>query len=186
MAAGARRKGKPRSRRDPGRRRCARKCRGPGTVRGGWVRRPAGTPRVHTVQTAGAWPLARAFELVVAAGSGPSPDTRNCTRRCTMPPHTAPSSCGRGRRASQPGPWHPRRRDLRLGGDRRGHAHHRRRGSRGGRGRDRSGERHRFRNHRNRSGRDGSAGLAGLVQLCRRGLVAPGERAAVLFTGARR
>ena len=32
----------------------------------------------------------------------------------------------------------------------------------------------------------GSAGLAGLAQLCRRGLVGRGERAAVLFTGARR
>jgi threonine synthase len=32
----------------------------------------------------------------------------------------------------------------------------------------------------------GSAGLAGLAQLCRRGLVGQGERAAVLFTGLRR
>jgi hypothetical protein len=32
----------------------------------------------------------------------------------------------------------------------------------------------------------GSAGLAGLAQLCRRGLIGPHERAAVLFTGARR
>jgi threonine synthase len=32
----------------------------------------------------------------------------------------------------------------------------------------------------------GSAGLAGLVKLCRQGQIGPGERAAVLFTGARR
>ena len=32
----------------------------------------------------------------------------------------------------------------------------------------------------------GSAGLAGLARLCRRGDVGQGERAAVLFTGARR
>jgi threonine synthase len=32
----------------------------------------------------------------------------------------------------------------------------------------------------------GTAGLAGLAQLCRRGLIGPDERAAVLFTGARR
>jgi len=32
----------------------------------------------------------------------------------------------------------------------------------------------------------GSSGLAGLAQLRRRGLIAPDETAAVLFTGARR
>ena len=32
----------------------------------------------------------------------------------------------------------------------------------------------------------GSAGLAGLIQLSRKGIIAPGEQSAVLFTGARR
>ena len=63
-ALGAERGSRPR--RDPGRRRAPSQCRRSGPVRGGGLRRPGGHAAVHTVQTAGAWPLARALEKLAA------------------------------------------------------------------------------------------------------------------------
>ena len=81
-----------------------------------------GMPRVHTVQTAGAWPLARAFERVAARLAGRARTRRDSRSRAVRRRTPVRVHVALGDRAPQPGPWHPRRRDLRLGGGRRGDA----------------------------------------------------------------
>ncbi|MGO9150700.1 MAG: pyridoxal-phosphate dependent enzyme [Acidimicrobiales bacterium] len=145
-----------------------------------------GMPRVHTVQTAGAWPLARAFELV--AGRLPAEPGREEFRAALRyaaahrsefmwPWETVPHSLAHGILDDETYDWvavveamlMTRGQALVVNEDEIAQAN--------GIGVEATGI---------EVDPTGSAGLAGLAQLCRRGLVGPDERAAVLFTGARR
>ena len=146
----------------------------------------SGLPRVHTVQTAGAWPLARAFQRVtarLAAGTGDenihaAVQYASAHRSEFMWPwETVPHSLAHGILDDETYDWvavveamlTTDGQALVVNEDEIAQA--------------------------NDIGMKatgievdptGSAGLAGLAQLCRRGLIGGDERAAVLFTGARR
>jgi threonine synthase len=145
-----------------------------------------GTPRVHTVQTAGAWPLARAFERVAARlGAEPGRDEIRAAVQYAAahrsefmwPWETVPHSLAHGILDDETYDWVAVvEAMLSTGGqalvvdeDEIGRANSMAVEATG-----------------IEVDETGSAGLAGLAQLCRRGLIGPHERAAVLFTGARR
>jgi len=145
-----------------------------------------GTPRVHTVQTAGAWPLARAFERVVARlGAERGREEVHAAvhyaaahrSEFMWPWETVPHSLAHGILDDETYDWLAVvEAMLTTGGgalvvdeDEIARAN--------GTAVEATGI---------EVDATGSAGLAGLAQLCRRGLVGEGERAAVLFTGARR
>jgi threonine synthase len=143
-------------------------------------------PRVHTVQTAGAWPLARALEKVEArlpAGRAPE-DVRSAVRYAAThrsefmwPWETVPHSLAHGILDDETYDWVALVEAM-LGT--------------GGQAIVVDEDEIAYANSLGAEATGiavdptGSAGLAGLVKLCRQGQIGPGERAAVLFTGARR
>ena len=145
-----------------------------------------GSPRVHTVQTAGAWPLARAFERVAARlGAEPGREEIRAAVQYAAahrsefmwPWETVPHSLAYGILDDETYDWVAVVEAML---------------STGGQAlvvdEDEIGQANSTAVETTGIAVDatGSAGLAGLAQLCRRGLIAPHERAAVLFTGARR
>ena len=146
----------------------------------------AGMPRVHTVQTAGAWPLARAFELVsghLPAGAGPE-DVHEALRYAAAhraefmwPWETVPHSLAHGILDDETYDWVAVVEAMLTTGGQAVVVNEDEIAQANGIGAEATGI---------EVDPTGSAGLAGLAQLCRRGLVGPDERAAVLFTGARR
>ena len=145
-----------------------------------------GMPRVHTVQTTSAWPLAWALEKVsqrLPAEPGPEDFARQCgTRR-----RTVPSSCGPGRRCltaspmasstTRPTDWVALIHAMLATGGRALVVNEDEIAQANALGVEATGI---------EVDPTGSAGLAGLVQLCRQGLIGPDEHVAVLFTGIRR
>ena len=144
------------------------------------------TARVHTVQTAGAWPLARAFARVgerLGAAPGPS-EVREAVRYAAAhrsefmwPWETVPHSLAHGILDDETYDWVAVVEAMLTTGG-------------GALVVDEDEIVQANATALEATGIEvdatGSAGLAGLAQLCRRGLVVKGERAAVLFTGARR
>ncbi|MGD0286373.1 MAG: pyridoxal-phosphate dependent enzyme [Acidimicrobiales bacterium] len=146
----------------------------------------AGMPRVHTVQTAGAWPLARAFELV--AGRLPAKPGREEVHAAVQyaaahrsefmwPWETVPHSLAHGILDDETYDWVAVVEAMLMTGGQALVVNEDEIAQANGIGVEATGI---------EVDPTGSAGLAGLAQLCRRGLIGPDERAAVLFTGARR
>jgi len=143
-------------------------------------------PRVHTVQTESAWPLARALELVAGRmSSEPEPAEVSAAVRHAAahrsefmwPWESVPHSIAHGILDDETYDWVAVvEAMLRTGGRALVVSE------------DELAEANRLAVETTGINVDatGSAGLAGLVKLCRQGLVAPRERVAVLFTGARR
>jgi threonine synthase len=142
--------------------------------------------RVHTVQTAGAWPLARATGLVsarlspnaapeeISAALGYAASHRS---EFMWPWETVPQSAAHGILDDETYDWLAvLEAMLRTGGQALVVTE------------DEIAEANLLGTEATGIDADatGTAGLAGLAQLCRRGLIGPDEHAAVLFTGARR
>jgi threonine synthase len=146
----------------------------------------AGMPRLHTVQTAGAWPLARALGKVAGllpANPGPQ-EVHDAVRYAAAhrsefmwPWETVPHSLAHGILDDETYDWVALVEAMLATG---------------GQGlvvdEDEIAEANAVARETTRIEVDptGSAGLAGLAQLCRRGDIGEHEQAAVLFTGARR
>jgi threonine synthase len=143
-------------------------------------------PRVHTVQTASAWPLKRAFERVAARlPAQPRPDEVQAAVRYAAahrsdfmwPWETVPHSLAEGILDDETYDWLALVEGMLLTG-----------------GQALVVEENEIAEANTLALRvtgievdaTGSAGLAGLAQLCRRGEIEPDEQVAVLFTGARR
>jgi len=146
----------------------------------------SGPPRVHTVQTAGAWPLARAFERVTArlpAEAGRE-DIRAAVQYAAAhrsefmwPWETVPHSLAHGILDDETYDWVAVVEAMLTTGGRALVVDEDEIAQANGVGMEATGI---------EVDPTGSAGLAGLAQLCRRGLIGQDEHAAVLFTGARR
>jgi threonine synthase len=143
-------------------------------------------PSVHTVQTAGAWPLARAFQKVVGhlpEASGPKEIRAAVSYAAShrsefmWPWETVPNSLAHGILDDETYDWVALVEAMLVTG---GHALVV--------GEDEIAEANAIAVEATGIEVDptGSAGLAGLIQLSRKGIIAPGEQSAVLFTGARR
>jgi threonine synthase len=145
----------------------------------------AGMPRFHTVQTAGAWPLARALQKIAGAlpdEPGPGEVRASVAHAAShrseymWPWETVPHSLAHGILDDETYDWVALVEAMLTTG---GHALVV--------SEDEIAE-------ANSIGAEstiavdptGSAGLAGLLQLSRKGLISTGDQAAVLFTGARR
>jgi threonine synthase len=146
----------------------------------------AGMPRVHTVQTAGAWPLARAFELVAGRlPAKPGPEEVHAAIRYAAahrsefmwPWETVPHSLAHGILDDETYDWVAVVEAMLMTGGQPLVVNEDEIAQANGIGVEATGI---------EVDPTGSAGLAGLAQLCRRGLIGPDEHAAVLFTGARR
>jgi len=146
----------------------------------------ASMPRVHTVQTAGAWPLARALEKVserLSDDPGPE-EIRAAVRYAAQhrsefmwPWETVPHSLAHGILDDETYDWVALVEAMLLTG---GHAVVV--------SEDEIAEANTLGNEATGIAVDptGSSGLAGLMQLRRQGAIADGEQSAVLFTGAPR
>ena len=146
----------------------------------------ASMPRVHTVQTAGAWPLARALEKVAArlpANAGPT-EVREAVQYAAShradfmwPWETVPHSLAHGILDDETYDWVALVEAMLATGGQALIVDE-----------DEIAEANVLGAEATGIGVDptGSAGLAGLARLCRLGDVGQVERAAVLFTGARR
>jgi threonine synthase len=146
----------------------------------------ADMPRVHTVQTAGAWPLARAFELIVGhLPAEPGPEEVQAAIRYAAahraefmwPWETVPHSLAHGILDDETYDWVAVVEAMLTTGGQAIVVNEGEIAQANDIGATATGI---------SVDATGSAGLAGLAQLCRRGLIGPDERAAVLFTGARR
>ena len=143
-------------------------------------------PRFHAVQTHGAFPLARAYELVAARLRGDDDEVAieaemawAATHRSAVmwPWETEPRSVAGGILDDETYDWHAVVRGMLLAGG-------------GPVVVDETTVREANRLGRATTGIDvdftGSAGLAGAIELLRRGAIGPDDRVAVLFTGIRR
>ncbi len=145
-----------------------------------------GMPRVHTVQTTAAWPLARAFERVAArlpAKPGHE-DVRAAVQYAAAhrsefmwPWETVPHSLAHGILDDETYDWVAVVEAMLTTGGQPLVVNEDEIAQANGIGVEATGI---------EVDPTGSAGLAGLAQLCRRGLIGQDESAAVLFTGARR
>jgi threonine synthase len=146
----------------------------------------SGMPRVHTVQTAGAWPLARALERV--AGRLPAEPGHEEIHAAVQyaakhrsefmwPWETVPHSLAHGILDDETYDWVAVVEAMLATGGRAVVVNEDEIAQANGIGVEATGI---------DVDPTGSAGLAGLAQLCRRGLIGPDQSAAVLFTGARR
>ncbi len=145
----------------------------------------SGMPRVHTVQTSGAWPLARALERV--AGRLPAKPSREEVHAAVQhaaahrsefmwPWETVPHSLAHGILDDETYDWVAVVEAMLATGGQALVVSEDEIAQANALGVETTGI---------DVDPTGSAGLAGLAQLCRRGLIGPDERAAVLFTGAR-
>ncbi|MGO9583504.1 MAG: pyridoxal-phosphate dependent enzyme [Acidimicrobiales bacterium] len=145
-----------------------------------------GVPRVHTVQTAGAWPLARALEKVQARlPANPGGEEIEAAvhyaaahrSEFMWPWETVPHSLAHGILDDETYDWVALVEAMLLTGGQALVVNEDEIAQANSLGVEATGI---------EADATGTAGLAGLAQLCRRGLIGPDERAAVLFTGARR
>ena len=143
-------------------------------------------PRLHTVQTESVWPLARAFDRVARRLSAdPSADEVHAAVQFAAahrsdfmwPWETVPHSLAHGILDDETYDWVAVVEAMLASG-----------GQALVVSEDEIAEANDLAVEATGSGVDptGSAGLAGLTELCRRGVIGPGEHVAVLFTGARR
>jgi threonine synthase len=146
----------------------------------------AGMPRIHTVQTAGAWPLARALHKVAAGlAAEPGPEEVRAAvcyaaahrSEFMWPWETVPHSLAHGILDDETYDWVALVEAMLATGGRALVASEDEIAQANVLGVEATGI---------DVDPTGSAGLAGLVQLSREGLISSGEQAAVLFTGARR
>jgi len=146
----------------------------------------AGLPRLHTVQTASAWPLARALALVAARlPAEPEPEEIQAAvhyaaahrSEFMWPWETVPHSLAHGILDDETYDWLAVVEAMLATGGQALVVNEEEIAEANTLGIEATGI---------EVDPTGSAGLAGLIQLCRQGSVGAGEQAAVLFTGARR
>jgi len=145
-----------------------------------------GMPRVHTVQTEGAWPLARALERINRRlSASPTPEEVDHAVRYAAahrsefmwPWESVPHSLAHGILDDETYDWLALAEAMLHTGGEAVVVNESEISRANAVAIDTTGI---------KVDETGSAGLAGLVQLCERGVIGAGQQAAVLFTGARR